>query len=101
MLFLIVGKFLFMGSTIDDSGTMYARVRVDGKGRIVLPKEFREALNVEEGDELVITLRGSRIIIEKGEDPFKVLEETLGDLTFSRELRRIAEKEALESVGRG
>ncbi len=90
-----------MGSTIDDSGTMYARVRVDGKGRIVLPKEFREALNVEEGDELVITLRGSRIIIEKGEDPFKVLEETLEDLTFSRELRRIAEKEALESVGRG
>ncbi len=80
---------------------MYARVRVDDKGRIVLPKEFRKALNVREGDELIITLKGSRIVIEKSEDPFKVLEEVLGDLTFSRELRRIAEKEALKEVEGG
>ncbi|RLE76688.1 MAG: AbrB family transcriptional regulator [Thermoprotei archaeon] len=80
---------------------MYARVRVDSKGRIVLPKEFRDALNIREGDELVITLRGSKVIIEKSEDPFKVLEEVLGDLTFSRELRKIAEKEALEMVKGG
>ncbi|RLE61642.1 MAG: hypothetical protein DRN53_05320 [Thermoprotei archaeon] len=80
---------------------MYARVRVDDKGRIVLPKEFRKALDVKEGDELIITLKGSRIVIEKSEDPFKVLEEVLGDLTFSRELRRIAEKEALKEVEGG
>jgi len=80
---------------------MYARVRVDAKGRIVLPKEFRKALDVREGDELIITLKHSRIVIEKSEDPFKVLEEVLGDLTFSRELRRIAEKEALKEVEGG
>lgn len=80
---------------------MYARVRVDDKGRIVLPKEFRKALDVKEGDELILTLKGSRIVIEKSEDPFKVLEEVLGDLTFSRELRRIAEKEALKEVEGG
>jgi len=80
---------------------MYARVRVDNKGRIVLPKEFRKALDVKEGDELIITLKGSRIVIEKSEDPFKVLEEVLGDLTFSRELRRIAEREALKEVEGG
>jgi len=80
---------------------MYARVRIDSKGRIVLPKEYREALNIKEGDELVITLRGSKVIIEKSEDPFKVLEEVLGDLTFSRELRKIAEKEALEMLEGG
>jgi len=94
-------KIYFMGSTIIKCGTVYARVRVDDKGRIVIPKEFREALNVKKGDELVITLRGSRIVIEKSEDPFKILEEVLGDLTFSRELRRIAEKEALKSIERG
>ena len=77
---------------------MYAKVRVDKKGRIVLPKEFREALDIREGDELIITLRGSKAIIEKSEDPFKVLEEVLGDLTFSRELRRIAEREALKTM---
>ena len=80
---------------------MHARVRVDSKGRIVLPKEYREALNIKEGDELVITIRGSKVIIEKSEDPFKVLEEVLGDLTFSRELRKIAEKEALEMLEGG
>ena len=82
-------------------GMMYARIRVGERGRIVLPKDFREALNIREGDELVLTLRGNKVIIEKAEDPFKILEETLGDLTFSRELRRIAEREALESLKRG
>jgi len=74
---------------------------VDGKGRIVLPKKVREALNLREGDEVVIILKGGRLILEKAENPFKVIEEILGDLTFSRELRRIAEKEALKVVGEG
>jgi len=80
---------------------MIARSRVDGKGRIVLPKKVREALNLREGDEVVIILKGGRLILEKAENPFKVIEEILGDLTFSRELRRIAEKEALKVVGEG
>lgn len=80
---------------------MIARSRVDGKGRVVLPKKVREALNLREGDEVVIILKGGRLILEKAENPFKVIEEILGDLTFSRELRRIAEKEALKVVGEG
>jgi len=80
---------------------MIARSHVDGKGRIVLPKKVREALNLREGDEVVIILKGGRLILEKAENPFKVIEEILGDLTFSRELRRIAEKEALKVVGEG
>ncbi|MCD6357189.1 MAG: AbrB/MazE/SpoVT family DNA-binding domain-containing protein [Thermoproteales archaeon] len=77
---------------------MYARVRVDAKGRITLPKEFREALSIREGDELLLSIRGNRIIVERCEDPFKVLEEVLGDLTFERGLRRVAEEEALRLV---
>jgi len=80
---------------------MIARSRVDGKGRIVLPKKVREALNLREGDEVIIILKGGRLILEKAENPFKVIEEILGDFTFSRELRRIAEKEALKVVGEG
>lgn len=77
---------------------MSFRVRVDGRGRIVLPKEFRERLGVREGDEVVLMLRGDRIILVRAEDPFRVLESILGDLTFSRDLRRIAEREALREV---
>ncbi len=71
---------------------------VDSKGRIVLPKKVREKLGLREGDKVVITLEKSGILIKKLEDPEKVLEELLGDLTFSRELRRVAEQQALEEV---
>ena len=75
---------------------MPIRVRVDQKGRIVLPKNIREYFSIKEGDELIITIRKDEIVIKKQENPFKILEEILGDLTFSRELRKIAEKKALE-----
>ncbi len=77
---------------------MYARVRVDAKGRIVLPKEFREALGIGEGDELLLSIHGDKIVIEKCEDPFKVLEELLGDLSFDRSLRKIVEEDALRLI---
>ena len=80
---------------------MSVRVRVDSKGRVVLPKEFRDALGIREGDELVMMLRGGRVIIEKAEDPLKVLEEVLEELSFSRELRRVAEEEGLKEVKEG
>lgn len=79
---------------------MYSRVRVDSKGRITLPREVRETLNIKEGDELIITIKGNKIILEKVEDPFKILERVLGDLTFSRELREIAESEAFKILER-
>ena len=77
---------------------MYARVRVDAKGRIVLPKEFREALGIGEGDELLLSIHGDKIVIEKCEDPFKVLKELLGDLSFDRSLRKAVEEEALRLI---
>jgi len=80
---------------------MCARVRVDSKGRVVLPKKFRDTLGIKEREELILILRNNRIIVEKVENPFRVLEEVLGDLTFSRELRKTAEEEALKEVKRG
>ncbi len=78
---------------------MITRVRVDRKGRVVLPKDVREALGIREGDEVVLVLRGGRVCIERVEDPYRVLEDVLGDLVFSRGLRAMAEREALKSAG--
>ena len=38
---------------------------LDELGRIVIPKEWRRILNIENGDQLEIYVEGSRIILEK------------------------------------
>jgi hypothetical protein len=37
-------------------------------------------------------------VIRKAEDPFKLLERLLGDLSFDRSLREIAERQAMKEV---
>lgn len=39
--------------------------RVDELGRIVLPKELRTRLEIEEGDPLEIFLDGDRVVLQK------------------------------------
>ena len=79
---------------------MRARARLDSKGRLVIPKRLREAVGLKEGDEVIITVRGASLVITRAYDPFERLEELLGDLTFDRSLRRVAEEEALREVER-
>ena len=79
---------------------MRARARLDSRGRLVIPKQLREAVGLREGDEVVISVRGSSLVITKASDPFARLERLLGDLTFDRSLRRVAEKEASREVAR-
>jgi AbrB family looped-hinge helix DNA binding protein len=62
--------------------------KATGKGQIVIPKEFREALHVREGTPLHISLKGQGIYIqpiediihqEKSEDSYlQILEKTKG-----------------------
>ena len=47
---------------------------------------------------MVIGVEGDRAVIRKVRSPEGVLERLLDDLTFSRELRRVAEREALREV---
>ncbi len=75
------------------------RVTLDSRGRITLPREVRNQLNLSPGDTLILRTSGGRIILEKASNPFERLANLLGNLTFSRELRREAETEALKDVG--
>ena len=77
---------------------MPARVRVDGRGRITLPSSVRRALNIKPGDELVVEVVGGRVVLERASDPFERLAGILGDLTFDRSLRALAEREALDAA---
>ena len=45
--------------------TMTMSVKLSRKGQFVIPKEMREALGVKEGEELLITLEGGRVVLTK------------------------------------
>jgi len=77
---------------------MGIRVRVDAKGRVLIPKSLRELAGIREGDEVVVSVEGNRLVIKKAEDPWRELAELLGDLTFDRSLRRLAEDAAEKEV---
>lgn len=53
------------------SGNM---VKVDAKGRIVLPQELREDLGITPGTEVAIRAEGGRAIVEPEDDPEKIIQ---------------------------
>lgn len=71
---------------------------MDAKGRVLIPKSLREMVGIREGDEAVVSVEGGRIVIEKAGDPLRELAELLGDLTFDRSLRKLAEDAAEREV---
>jgi len=77
---------------------MRFKVRVDSKGRIIIPKALREATGIRAGDEVILQVMGDRIIVRKEYDPFEKLGRLLGDLSFNRSLRLVAEEEALREI---
>lgn len=50
-------------------------VRVTSKGQMTIPVEIRRALDIGEGDSLVVTLEGNEIRLRKLE-PFRPLDDT-------------------------
>jgi len=50
------------------------------------------------GDSIVIKVEGDHAILKKACEPKAILEKLLGDITFTRELRKAAEGEALREI---
>jgi antitoxin PrlF len=50
-------------------------VRVDSKGRLTIPKETRERLNIRPGDTFFVQEDGEVLRYAKAHDPFDVLAE--------------------------
>ena len=50
-------------------------VKIDDKGRLIVPASDREALGIQPGDVLFVERRGKQLIYMKAENPFDVLAE--------------------------
>lgn len=48
--------------------TLTTSVKLGKKGLFIIPKEMREALGMKEGEKLLITLEGMRIVLIKPQD---------------------------------
>jgi len=49
-------------------------VKVDSKGRVVLPKEVREALGIAPGTEVEVHAEGGKAVVEPEDDPERIIE---------------------------
>jgi AbrB family looped-hinge helix DNA binding protein len=54
-------------------------VRVGRRYTVVVPKHLREKLGLKEGDLLRIRIEEGKLILERVANPFKVLEEIIGE----------------------
>jgi AbrB family looped-hinge helix DNA binding protein len=82
--------------------TSVYKVRVGKQGRIVLPKELREAYKVSTGDEVIIIAKGKELnmhIHKVSEDPLQDLTELSKTISIglsAEELKKKADEERLK-----
>ena len=61
-------------------------VKVSDKGQIAIPRDIRDNIGIERGDELVLFQIGGKILIEKSKIVAEKMEEDFSDLLkFSEE----------------
>ena len=67
--------------------------RIDAKGRVLIPREVREAAGLKPGSRVSVTAEGHGIVVIRllERDPSEELAEILGDFSLDREARRRAE----------
>ena len=52
------------GGDLYGAGAVHRKVRVDGAGRVVLPADMRKALNLDGGQELLVSLEAGSIRLQ-------------------------------------
>lgn len=68
-------------------------VKIGKRYTIVIPKSFREKLGIGEGQLSEMKLEEGRlVIIPKAPDPFKKLDELIGDISYDEKIEKKAEK---------
>ena len=75
---------------------MLMAAKVSAKGQVVIPKQLREALGINPGDELLMVRSGDRIIVMKKPGSFvealrglgKEIWEGVEPIEYVREMRR-------------
>ena len=58
-------------------------IRFDAQGRALIPKGMRDALHIENGDEVVAWLEGGRLVLEPRKALLKRLQNRYADLGVS------------------
>ncbi|RLE95158.1 MAG: AbrB/MazE/SpoVT family DNA-binding domain-containing protein [Thermoprotei archaeon] len=76
-------------------------LKIDSRGRILIPADIRRKLNLR--NVVKVRVEEKRLIIEAVEDPIEALAETVikGSTDIEKEMskyRKVVEKEALEKV---
>jgi len=77
---------------------MWDVARVDSKGRVTIPKEVRDSLDIKEGSHVEIHTEDGHVVVKPERDPEDIIDEMVGILKgierteSGRELSLIAEE---------
>lgn len=77
---------------------MSSEIKVDNKGRILLPSAIRKRLDIKAGDILQLKITRKEIIIKKVHDPFEKLDQLIGKVNFDIQDRKKYEDVAIDLV---
>jgi len=73
--------------------------KVDSRYRITIPEDIRKIVNVKKGQKVMLIPRGDSItLILLRENLSKALDEFLGDIKLTRDVKKKAEKYVLEQA---
>jgi len=73
--------------------------KVDSRYRITIPEDIRKIVNVKKGQKVMLIPRGDSItLVLLREDLSKALDEFLGDIRLTRDVKRKAERYVLEQA---
>jgi len=73
--------------------------KVDSRYRITIPEDIRKIVNVKKGQKVMLIPRGDSItLILLRENLSEALDEFLGDIRLTRDVKRKAEKYVLEQA---